>query len=278
MAHMAQPWKHPSTGAYYLRRQIPEALRPAFGGKALFKASLKTKDFPKAAQLFAKMNADLEAQFEAARGRLLETGDPRGSQKQHCTDIIEDYFTGEAIADGLDGAERLQLALIEGDRLLFQAMPQNDGMWPPPARADHWTALATSALLFRSELEDLNNRPANQPGTLWRALAKEPPFRDVRLNHAQRIIVQIRRHAGFTSAEQPDGLVEEILHYLDSAPARRQPITRVLRKTETRLRPDMRLLELLEKWTEGQKPSLKTAAEAKRSALDCRPACKIDPV
>lgn len=43
MVHMATPWKHPRTGAYYLRRQIPEDIRPFFGGSREFKRSLKTK-------------------------------------------------------------------------------------------------------------------------------------------------------------------------------------------------------------------------------------------
>ena len=44
MVQMATPWLHPDTGVYYLRRQIPKELRPAFGGKALEKQSLRTKD------------------------------------------------------------------------------------------------------------------------------------------------------------------------------------------------------------------------------------------
>lgn len=52
MAHMAQPWKHSTTGAYYLRRKIPEKRRPAFEGRALWKRSLKTKDHDRACVLF----------------------------------------------------------------------------------------------------------------------------------------------------------------------------------------------------------------------------------
>lgn len=52
MALMATPWKHPTTGFYYLRRQIPGKMRPAFGGKALWKVSLKTKSAAEANILF----------------------------------------------------------------------------------------------------------------------------------------------------------------------------------------------------------------------------------
>jgi hypothetical protein len=64
MVDMAKPWKHPQTGVYYLRRQIPAAIRPAFAGKQLFKASLGTKDAAKATVLFLQANAELELQFQ----------------------------------------------------------------------------------------------------------------------------------------------------------------------------------------------------------------------
>ncbi|MDY0960435.1 DUF6538 domain-containing protein [Sphingomonas sp. CFBP8993] len=73
---MATPWKHPSTGVYYLRRQIPEKLRPAFDGKALWKVSLGTKNGSEATVLFLQANAALEQRFEEARARLKATGSP----------------------------------------------------------------------------------------------------------------------------------------------------------------------------------------------------------
>lgn len=99
MAQMATPWKHPASGTYYLRRQIPEALRPAFGNKTLYKVSLRTKNFAKAAQLFVEANAVLEREFECARERLTTTGDPRPSQKEHRDRLIAAYFAGAA-SDG----------------------------------------------------------------------------------------------------------------------------------------------------------------------------------
>ena len=33
MVTVAVPWKHPDTDVYYIRRQIPLAIRAAFGGR-----------------------------------------------------------------------------------------------------------------------------------------------------------------------------------------------------------------------------------------------------
>ncbi|WP_348769869.1 DUF6538 domain-containing protein [Sphingomonas sp. PAMC26645] len=49
---MGTSWKHPTTGFYYMRRQIPGKMRPAFGGKALSKVSLNTKSAAAAQILF----------------------------------------------------------------------------------------------------------------------------------------------------------------------------------------------------------------------------------
>ena len=67
---MASPWRHPQTGSYYLRRQIPEPLRPFFNGKSLWKVSLRTKDPVQAAKDFPIANADLERRFAEAREML----------------------------------------------------------------------------------------------------------------------------------------------------------------------------------------------------------------
>lgn len=88
MTLMAQPWKHPATGACHLRRQVSAALRSAFGSKSLYKISLRTKNLAKAAQLFVEANAALEREFEIARERLVATSDPRPSQQQHRDRLI----------------------------------------------------------------------------------------------------------------------------------------------------------------------------------------------
>jgi hypothetical protein len=88
MALMATPWKHPSTGVYYLRRQIPEKLRRAFDGKALWKVSLGTKNSNEATVLFLQANAALEQRFEEARTRLKATGSPCPSARDRANEMV----------------------------------------------------------------------------------------------------------------------------------------------------------------------------------------------
>lgn len=60
MVTMATPWRHPETGTFYIRRQIPKPLRDEFGGRQLYKRSLDTKDPEGARRLFPALNAELE--------------------------------------------------------------------------------------------------------------------------------------------------------------------------------------------------------------------------
>jgi integrase len=69
---MAQPFKHPDSGIYYLRRKVPEELRPTFG--EFFKRSLKTRDPAEAKRLHALEWANCEAAFAVARAQLQGEG------------------------------------------------------------------------------------------------------------------------------------------------------------------------------------------------------------
>jgi hypothetical protein len=60
MVQMAAPWRHPQTGSFYIRRQIPKALRPCFCGKSLWQVSLRTTVPDEAKAKFATANAELE--------------------------------------------------------------------------------------------------------------------------------------------------------------------------------------------------------------------------
>lgn len=70
---MAQPFKHPDSGIYYLRRRVPEALRPKFG--EFFKRSLRTRDPGEAKRLHALEWANSEAAFALARAQLKGEGE-----------------------------------------------------------------------------------------------------------------------------------------------------------------------------------------------------------
>lgn len=70
MVTMAEPWRHPETGMYYLRRQIPKPLRGEFGGKQPWKRSIETKEAAEARRAFTTFNAAFERLFAAARDAI----------------------------------------------------------------------------------------------------------------------------------------------------------------------------------------------------------------
>lgn len=69
MAVMAQPWKHPRSGIYYFRREVPAEIR-ALVGRREWKVSLKTRDLAVARPRFASESARCEEVLAAAREQL----------------------------------------------------------------------------------------------------------------------------------------------------------------------------------------------------------------
>lgn len=63
---MARPWKHPKTGMYWLRKRVPDDLRPLLG-KVEEKRSLKTKSAAEAKVLIVKALAELEQRWSNLR-------------------------------------------------------------------------------------------------------------------------------------------------------------------------------------------------------------------
>lgn len=266
MAQMAQPWKHSTTGVYYLRREIPAKLRPAFEGKALWKVSLRTKDFPRAAILFASANAELEQRFEDARSRFAATGDPRPSQRDRATELVLGYFDGPAPSEGgLDGPERLLLARLELDRGLWNSTAFGCTKIFPSDPEQCWR-LAGNAALFRGHAGTRPHLNGRSAGEVWRYADRE--FRPgARAEQVARVVEQVARRHGLSSAELPDGIPEVIREYLD-----RQPVgparVRKPQSAQSRLRSEIRLMELFDEWKLGAAPSAHTAHEYEQAARD----------
>jgi len=80
---MARPWKHPKTGYYWLRKRVPDDLRPIVG-KLEHKQSLRTKDPGEARRLHAEKLAELEARWECLRHPPAES--PEASQLIHLSE------------------------------------------------------------------------------------------------------------------------------------------------------------------------------------------------
>ncbi|HCZ9260929.1 TPA: site-specific integrase [Vibrio alginolyticus] len=69
MSVMATPWKHPKTGVFYFRRQVPQDIRQIIK-KHEWKVSLKTKDLSVARPRFAAELARCEEIFAVSREQL----------------------------------------------------------------------------------------------------------------------------------------------------------------------------------------------------------------
>ena len=74
MSTMTKPWKHPQSGIFYFRREVPADIRKIIGRRE-WKVSLKTRDFSAARPRFASELARCEETFSAAREQLV--GQPR---------------------------------------------------------------------------------------------------------------------------------------------------------------------------------------------------------
>ncbi|NBA95002.1 site-specific integrase [Pseudomonas sp. R5(2019)] len=69
MALIAQPFRHPESGIYYLRRRVPDDLRPIIG-KTEIRRSLNTRNHQQAKAAFAIAYAESERLFSDARNGL----------------------------------------------------------------------------------------------------------------------------------------------------------------------------------------------------------------
>lgn len=262
---MATPWIHPETGVYHIRRQIPRALRSAFGGRALYKRTLGTKDVARAAILFTEANAELERRFEEARRRLTNTGSAAPSGRDQADELVLAYFHGPEFMDGgLDGAERLELARVEIDRGLWNAT-EGGLSYPQPVDEQQWWTLSNNAALFRGWA---GRRPVREhpPGTIWRW--EDGTFaQDARAQQIARVVAQIARFHGIDDASLPAELPGAIASFLDDVPVA-APRQRRERASGTRLRPDLRITELFDAWQAKLGPTGQTAHEYESSMRD----------
>ena len=253
MVQMATPWRHPLTGSYYIRRQIPEALRSCFGGKSLWQVSLKTKDLESARALFADANAKLEQRFADARAALSQELAPDRAQ--------------ELVAAWLREPE---LKWPRGARLL----------WELEERAHLELGLPPPGTLRREEDENGGSEEPQwagdsylHPGDLWANLVSSSP-RDRWRHLLDGYIAELRQAKALHPAAGPLSGVDEPLAdaLAEAIGAFGGPVSRSQRKQRRRgkslLRPQMRLVELFDEWKREMKPSAQTAHEFENSARD----------
>lgn len=217
MVDMAKPWKHPETGVYYLRRQIPQAIRAAFGDRQLHKASLSTKDAAQATVLFLQANAELELQFQAARDRLKATGSPCPSPRDKAVELVEAYFNGpEREAGGLAGQDRLLLTRLEVDRGLWNETPS--GCILGASTGDEWWLLANNAAKFRIHPGTQHRIQGHASGWVWQFPDTAFRYSDSRTRQVTRILDQIARHNDLPVDGLPAETASVVIEFLDALP------------------------------------------------------------
>jgi len=244
MVAMAEPWRHPETGTYYLRRQIPKPLREEFGGRQLWKRSLDTKDPAEARRVFAALNAELERSFEAARA------------------AIEERAAGTRLNRAqAEAALARASALHRGSRLdRFPVL--SNVYWAEEAGAARLGGARISTIPDPSPAGFAAMDPNNLPGDVWLRVVRTLTRKDI-LFMAEHMLLWIhgdfRGEGGFGDiqrGEENDWLLTEVL---TTAVEREQADLRVLIKSPfrpagTRLRPAMTLGELLTEW-KGKTPA-----------------------
>lgn len=264
---MATPWTDPRTGQLYFRRAIPEALRAAFGGRATFKVSLRTKDPAEARLAFARENADFEGRLSDARRRIAE-----GTLLPTPAALVRRWCEGPAVNGGLTGAQRLIMTLMEldaavGSRLTCSAGPD---IYPPaifgPAANTDWSAMLEDAGRMEALIVDAYGGEVEQTGTNWiRARWHEPDA--IWRPCLERIARRLHSFDAAASRFSGDELAKALLAVVDEKRpadedrnrarlARHRP-----RAPQTRLRPNMRLKQLFREWQAGNEPRPQTVGE-----------------
>jgi len=85
---MSRPWKHPTTGIYWLRKRVPDDLRAAVA-KREEKFSLKTRDPVEAKRLHAEALAALEQRWANLRTPIRKLDN---SELHHISIAVLDHF------------------------------------------------------------------------------------------------------------------------------------------------------------------------------------------
>lgn len=104
---MSRPWKHPDSGVFYLRRAVPDALKPVLG-KTMEKVSLGTRDPAEARVRHAEMLADLELRWLA-----LKKGTVKLSHKQIVVRTLETLNSGAPTLGFGPGSDHWDKAVFE---------------------------------------------------------------------------------------------------------------------------------------------------------------------
>jgi integrase len=274
-------WEDPRSGIFYLRRKVPEALRPLFNCGELYKVTLRTSDRREAEKRLAIENGEFEKKIAAFRETLKNHGGGALSPEEAQT-LVERHLTrrsGTGFASGgLDVAFILRelddaVADLAGERLpTAQSMTAEDWIAyrKRVAGSDTDDELSEQAIA-RLEAEIAVSHRA--PGDRWFDYQGRTPRRRWRPLLAEQVTA-LKRQIGLADGDVPGidvPLADAIAAALASPEVREQtPRAESLRRrpNASRARPDMKLRELAAEWKAKRKPTLKMQAAADKAVAD----------
>lgn len=242
---LATPWKHKDSGVFYLYRQIPAPLRPAFGGRQFEKKSLKTKDPDEARRLYAAANAAFELQLEGARTALAEA----------VPAIMTESMANAAI-----------MASVESYRP--HPHPLLTSLWSFETAVASLLNLPQTLLVPRDDmLRDMpliERRTMSLPGDVWLAATQtctQAELMRLFQPEADDIIAKFGKPTNPTPDNRAMLMAVFSKLVAEENLRLRTAVMTPRREDKTRARPQMSLGELFEEWKVGNKPRKQTINE-----------------
>lgn len=274
-------WQDKRSGIFYLRRKIPEALRPAFNCGEFYKVSLGTADQREAEKKFIIANGEYEKKLAIFREALKDQGGgalfPEEAQA-----IVERYLTQRSGSGFATGGTQVMFILRDLDDavadLSGERTPNAQSMTSEEWRAYRMTMAGSDEddefspeVLARIEADHAaRHRP---PGHLWYAFQQRSPRRR-RRPLLTRPVANLKRKIGLAQGNHPgmdEPLADALAAALLSPEVRNQlPQVQSLRRrgTQSRAQPDMKLSTLLDRWKDARKPTPKALVAADKAIRD----------
>ncbi|WP_032096029.1 MULTISPECIES: site-specific integrase [unclassified Alteromonas] len=154
MSIMSSPFKHPSSGTYYLRKGVPKHLTSVIG-KTEFKQSLRTKDLREAKKRIIPLLADIDQQLDFAELTLRGENNHELSLRD-CQIIANRWY--------VSAREKVQKTDSYDDFLVYHNQ-RNEGLVWDSSQKDyrnlevyaHWFGLSDTLSLQGSEILRASN-------------------------------------------------------------------------------------------------------------------------
>ena len=275
---MAKPkglWRDPRTDIYYLRRRIPDALKPAFACGDFHKVSLGTADLREAERKLAIANGEFEKKVATFRETLKNDGGGALSAEE-AQALVERHFTRRSsngfASGGLDTAFILRelddaVADLAGERLpTAQSMSAEDWIAyrKRVAGSDTDDELSDEAIARLEAEIAISHRDT---GERWFEYQRRTPRRRWRPLLTEQVTA-LKRQIGLAEGNVPgidEPLADAIATVLASPEVRAQtPRAQSLRRrpNASRARPDMKLRDLAAEWKAKRKPKRRGLSDA----------------